>query len=217
MKNITLIPLTFFLLTSSLLFSQDKYIELLISDETEIEAEEIYYKLTVSPLLPRSNKSHLDLNTIESIIKSINGVEENENIYNMPRVNRNSPIVKNLRLKSKESLQQLNFALEDYSNIAGYITSLEHSKTDSLFLDLTDKVVAKAKKKAENLAKLMEADLVEIVEISEFGSTIFLNQNADLDNSNKVVIIPEFESNNIRFKSTKLILIKKLRFKFKMK
>ena len=127
------------------------------------------------------------------------------------------PLIKQLKIKDKGSLQQLQSAINQYPNVSGSITSLEHSKTESIFSDLTEKVVAKAKKKAENLAKLMEAEMVEIVEVSEFGSTTFLNQDSDLDEENKVVTVPEFVSNNIRFKSTKLILTKKLRFKFRIK
>jgi len=207
------------LLSSNFLIAQERYIDILVSDTLEIEAEEIIIDLTISstsryrtPKIKDEN-GFLTNEYLEDMIEISNDIEAIF-IENPSRsINLILPNTKaTLKVKGKDSLDEFLKDLDKYCNVQVSFVQLKNSQINSHFELLTKRLLVKAKQEGLQLASVMNSQNIEAVEIVNFKETTISDNISD---SQLQSSIESLENSQDLF--TKIILSKGIRVKFKVK
>lgn len=164
---------------STIVFSQEKYLEIIVEDTIHVEADRIYYGLTLTEHDPTDkNKlenelSKLDIQVILENYPSIKLIDYNSSAlgdsspyarYQKTNTKRNSLI---LEIKDKEEFMMLYERLGEHPNISGRINSLSCDDNEAVELRSMKKLMEKGQIKADKMAALMDTKVDHLIEFVE--------------------------------------------------
>jgi len=168
--------LTLILLTSLLInvSSQSQSIEIEVTDTISAIPDEYGYMLTLNghdddPFSMSKEHNNISLEELNQLITKYDDIQIIEN--QTPTLT--SDVFKSLlqsisiKVKSLDSITELFNDLEEYSNISGQATSVEILDDSPIRLQLKQKILNKAKKRASITAQLIDGEIGQIESISE--------------------------------------------------
>jgi uncharacterized protein YggE len=219
MRKILLMALTVFLISSCSRKAARERIEVIGSAEQEVTPDIVYVGISLREYIPSGTTERVTIETLERNLQAsikaagidpknllVNNVASYQEYYNRRRNPRflagkqyrlKLPDVKTIgRILSGVDLQGIQ-----YSQVEGY----DYSNLDDIKKGLKIKALKAARNKAAYLARAVDKEAGEAIEVSELSDPQMANRRMDVGNAASYEAVEQSAASTVDFKSVKLV------------
>jgi len=224
MKNLAIL-IIILLLKPEFGLSQNRTIQISVSDTVLVEPMEIEYSAVITGDNLMRMAGFKDLNTIElvdllDILNQQEGIELEQKNSDGIIAKTLDPTLKSIQIKSDSMkfIQAVSKIINKYDNVVGSIRTLKTSRIEQPNLRLKQKLLNKAKKEAQKTLTLINSKAGNIIEIIESelkqGSSSMVDEKKNRNNSGFNALKETFNSNT--YDPSKIIFNKQMTITFEI-